>query len=79
MGMDPLQNHLFEVGVVHAALSCFRGPPPRNSCLVALQLGDGMGVLPGSWKPSVRGDVLGEVVLPASRVVCVNLDSASFR
>ena len=46
--------------VVSAALSCFSRPPPRISSLVALEFGDGVGVLPGSGEPSIWGDVLSE-------------------
>ena len=48
MGMNPGPYHLFEMGVVHAALSCFSGPSTRICSFVLFEFGDGMIILPGS-------------------------------
>ena len=58
--MDPGQYHLLEMGVVHAALSCFSGPPSCICRLVLFELGDGMLVLPGSGMPMLRCYALSE-------------------
>ena len=37
MGVDPVQYHLLEMGVIQAALSCFSGPPSRVCRFVLLK------------------------------------------
>ena len=60
MCVNPGQYHLFEMGVVQAALSCFSGPSTRICRFVLFELGDGVVILPGSRVPSLRGDILSE-------------------
>ena len=60
MGMNPCQYDLLEMRVVHAALSCFSGPPSCICCLVLFQFGDRVLILPGSGMPMLRCYALSE-------------------